>query len=127
MIRRASSLTGTAEKQVEMPKERTQKRKKKALGMGLGALIPDIDSIDNMSNEYFQCDIELIQPNRYQPRTQFPEDELAALSHSIKEQGVIQPLLLRRIDDGYELVAGERRLRAARMAGQLICRYQIPI
>ncbi|MCG6911137.1 MAG: ParB/RepB/Spo0J family partition protein [Deltaproteobacteria bacterium] len=100
-----------------MPKERTQKRKKKALGMGLGALIPDIDSIDNMSNEYFQCDIELIQPNRYQPRTQFPEDELAALSHSIKEQGVIQPLLLRRIDDGYELVAGERRLRAARMAG----------
>lgn len=88
-----------------------------ALGKGLGALIPEIDDIHHISNEYFQCDIELIQPNRYQPRKHFSEDELAALSRSIKEQGVIQPLLLRKIADGYELVAGERRLRAARMAG----------
>ena len=88
-----------------------------ALGKGLGALIPDIDDIHQISNEYFQCDIELIQPNRYQPRKHFSEDELAALSRSIKEQGVIQPLLLRKVEDGYELVAGERRLRAARMAG----------
>ena len=88
-----------------------------ALGKGLGALIPDLDDIDRISNEYFQCDIDLIQPNRYQPRKHFSEKELEKLSHSIKEQGVIQPLLLRKIDDGYELVAGERRLRAARMAG----------
>lgn len=88
-----------------------------ALGKGLGALIPDIDDIHQISNEYFQCAIELIQPNRYQPRKHFSEAELEALSRSIKEQGVIQPLLLRRVDDGYELVAGERRLRAARMAG----------
>ncbi|MEN8246893.1 MAG: ParB/RepB/Spo0J family partition protein [Thermodesulfobacteriota bacterium] len=100
-----------------MPKEKTKKRKKMALGKGLGALIPEIDDIHHISNEYFQCDIELIQPNRYQPRKHFSEDELAALSRSIKEQGVIQPLLLRKIADGYELVAGERRLRAARMAG----------
>ena len=100
-----------------MPKEKTKKRKKMALGKGLGALIPEIDDIHHISNEYFQCDIELIQPNRYQPRKHFSEDELAALSRSIKEQGVIQPLLLRKIEDGYELVAGERRLRAARMAG----------
>lgn len=88
-----------------------------ALGKGLGALIPDLDDIDQMSNEYFQCDIDLIQPNRYQPRKHFSEDELEGLSRSIREQGVIQPLLLRKTDDGYELVAGERRLRAARMAG----------
>jgi len=100
-----------------MPKEKTKKRKKMALGKGLGALIPDIDDIHQISNEYFQCNIELIQPNRYQPRKHFSETELEALSLSIKEQGVIQPLLLRKIDDGYELVAGERRLRAARMAG----------
>jgi len=88
-----------------------------ALGKGLGALIPDLDDIDQMSNEYFQCDIDLIQPNRYQPRKHFSEDELEGLSRSIREQGVIQPLLLRKTDDGYELVAGERRLRAAKMAG----------
>ncbi|MBW2677411.1 MAG: ParB/RepB/Spo0J family partition protein [Deltaproteobacteria bacterium] len=100
-----------------MPKEKRKKLKKKALGMGLGALIPDIDDINQISNEYFQCDIALIQPNRYQPRMHFSETELEALSRSIEEQGVIQPLLLRKIEDGYELVAGERRLRAARMAG----------
>lgn len=100
-----------------MPKEKTKKRKKMALGKGLGALIPVIDDIHHISNEYFLCDIELIQPNRYQPRKHFSEDDLAALSRSIKEQGVIQPLLLRKVEDGYELVAGERRLRAARMAG----------
>ncbi|MBW1889808.1 MAG: ParB/RepB/Spo0J family partition protein [Deltaproteobacteria bacterium] len=100
-----------------MPKEKRKKLKKKALGMGLGALIPDIDDINQISNEYFQCDISLIQPNRYQPRMHFSETELEALSRSIEEQGVIQPLLLRKIEDGYELVAGERRLRAARMAG----------
>ena len=100
-----------------MPKQKAKKRKKMALGKGLGALIPDLDDIDQMSNEYFQCDIDLIQPNRYQPRKHFSEDELDGLSRSIREQGVIQPLLLRKTDDGYELVAGERRLRAAKMAG----------
>jgi ParB family chromosome partitioning protein len=100
-----------------MAKEKPKKRKKMALGKGLGALIPDIDDIHQISNEYFQCDIDLIQPNRYQPRKHFSEAELEGLSRSIREQGVIQPLLLRKIEDGYELVAGERRLRAARMAG----------
>ena len=63
------------------------------------------------------CDIELIHPNRYQPRRKFSEEDLADLSRSIQEQGVIQPLLVRRADTGYELVAGERRLRAAGLAG----------
>ena len=62
-----------------MPKEKTKKRKKMALGKGLGALIPDIDDIDQISNEYFQCNIELIQPSRYQPRKHFSKAELEAL------------------------------------------------
>ena len=100
-----------------MPAEKTAKRKKQALGKGLGALIPDIDSVVDLGSDYFQCRIELIRPNRNQPRRKFPPEELESLCLSIKEQGIIQPLLLRKIDDGYELVAGERRLRAAKMAG----------
>ena len=94
-----------------------RKRKKLALGKGLDALIPDIDPRAEDQREYFQCDINLIQPNRYQPRRRFSEDELTELCDSIKTQGIIQPLLVRKQDSGYELVAGERRLRAAKKAG----------
>jgi ParB family chromosome partitioning protein len=94
-----------------------RKRKKLALGKGLDALIPDIDPAEDGQREYFQCDINLIQPNRYQPRRRFSEDELTELCDSIKAQGIIQPLLVRKHDSGYELVAGERRLRAAKKAG----------
>ena len=59
----------------------------------------------------------MIQPNRFQPRSHFAPEELEQLSESIRSQGIIQPLVVRRADVGYELVAGERRLRAARMAG----------
>lgn len=93
------------------------KKKKKALGMGIEALIPDIASLDEQPPEFFACDIDRLQPNRYQPRRQFAEAELRELSQSIKEQGVLQPLLVRRTNTELELVAGERRLRAARMAG----------
>lgn len=72
---------------------------------------------ENQTGEYFQCDITLIHPNLYQPRLAFPEEEIAELSRSVKVQGIIQPLLVRRSGEGYELVAGERRLRAAKMAG----------
>jgi len=78
---------------------RPTKRKKQALGRG------------------FYCEIELIRPNRFQPRMQFAEDELAELCQSIKEQGILQPLLVREENDGFELIAGERRLRAAKGAG----------
>jgi ParB family chromosome partitioning protein len=100
-----------------MPKEQIKKRKKLALGKGLGALIPDIGTAGDMEGDYFYCQISRIRPNRYQPRKKFKEEELAALSASIKEQGIIQPLLVRKLEDGYELVAGERRLRAAKLAG----------
>ncbi len=96
-------------------------KRKLALGRGLDALIPNIESIDDDvdddSKEYFHCDIHLIVPNRFQPRVQFSEEELNDLCRSIKEQGIIQPLLVRKDENGYELVSGERRLRASKMAG----------
>ena len=94
-----------------------KKTKKIALGRGLNALLPDIEHVESISKEYFPCDIELIRPNRYQPRLRFPEDELEGMARSIKEQGIIQPLLVRKDENGYELVTGERRLRAAKKAG----------
>ncbi len=94
-----------------------KKRKKIALGRGLDALLPDIEHVESVPKEYFQCDIELIRPNRYQPRLRFSEDELEGMARSIKEQGIIQPLLVRKDENGYELVTGERRLRGAKKAG----------
>ena len=95
----------------------SKKRKKIALGRGLNALLPDIELIEDRSKEYFQCHIELIRPNRYQHRLRFSEGELEGMARSIKEHGIIQPLLVKKDDNGYELVAGERRLRAAKKAG----------
>jgi len=100
-----------------MTKEKPKKRKKIALGKGLGALIPDISATGDMQEDYFYCQVSRIRPNRHQPRKKFKDEELALLSASIKEQGIIQPLLIRKFEDGYELVAGERRLRAAKLAG----------
>lgn len=92
-------------------------KKRAALGRGLDSLIPGVASNKDEAAGYFWCDMNLIRPNRYQPRIQFSEDDLADLSASIKEQGVLQPLLVRRDGAGYELIAGERRLRASKMAG----------
>ena len=100
------------------------KRKKTALGRGLGALIPGIENgEDEKKQDYFYCDIDLIRPNRFQPRTVFSEDDLQELSESIKNQGILQPLLVRQDGSGYELIAGERRLRAAKRAGLI----QVPV
>ena len=94
-----------------------RKRKKMALGKGLEALIPGSTSTSNDSPDYLRCDVALIKPNRYQPRQRFADEDMAELAASIRAQGVIQPLLVRKDGTGYELVAGERRLRAAKMAG----------
>lgn len=94
------------------------KRKKMALGKGLGALIPDIDTLQDDTSDFFYCDIDRIRPNRYQPRRYFPEAEMDELSKSIETQGILQPILVRKDDGGgFELIAGERRLRAAKQAG----------
>ena len=101
-----------------------KKKRKMALGRGLDALIPDLGAVEGISGspatvrkEYFLCAIDMIRPNRYQPRRQFLPDELEELADSIRSQGIIQPLLVRSDDVGYELIAGERRLRAATLAG----------
>jgi ParB family chromosome partitioning protein len=92
-------------------------KKKIALGKGLGALIPGIDTGVKEPDKNTSCDIDLISPNQYQPRVHFSGTELEELSLSIREKGILQPLLVRRNAAGFELIAGERRLRAAKMAG----------
>jgi ParB family chromosome partitioning protein len=97
--------------------------KKRALGRGLDALIPDIETSDLEPTSFFYCDVDAISPNPYQPRRTFTEDELNSLASSIKEKGVIQPLVVRPAATGYELIVGERRWRSARLAGL----KQIPV
>ena len=89
------------------------------LGRGLGALIPPRSGIDDGDQTTFQeLPIGAISPNQRQPRTQFDEEALAALTASVRELGVLQPVLVRPTGGGsYELVAGERRWRAAKRAG----------
>lgn len=87
--------------------------KKVTLGRGLDALIPT----EKEANGYILADIDQIKPNAYQPRQEFDEDSIDELASSIKEKGIIQPLLGRKIGSGYEIIAGERRWRAAQKAG----------
>lgn len=91
--------------------------KRKALGKGLSALIPDAMSFDEEESRFFQCPIGDIEPNPYQPRQSFHPDELRQMADSIKEKGIVTPLLVSRSGAGYQLIAGERRWRAAQMAG----------
>jgi ParB family chromosome partitioning protein len=91
--------------------------KKQVLGRGLDALIPDVETTDLEPTSFFYCDIEAIRPNPYQPRRTFTQEELQGLADSIKEKGVIQPLVVRADTSGYLLIVGERRWRSARMAG----------
>jgi ParB family transcriptional regulator, chromosome partitioning protein len=90
--------------------------KRPALGRGLSALIPDAPVAPERT---FDVDIDLIRPNRFQPRTTMDDDRLEDLARSIRANGVIQPIVVRRADDGYEIIAGERRWRASQRAGLL--------
>ena len=92
---------------------------KKALGKGLQALLPDKKTVVwKVEQDSQMLALEHILPNRYQPRTVFADVELEELAQSIKENGVLQPVVVRRKGDGmYELIAGERRTRAAKIAG----------
>lgn len=89
---------------------------RKALGRGLGALLSSDQTVD-LQPESSELDVSLIEANPSQPRTHFDEVGLGRLAESIKNHGVVQPVLVRRLGDRYELIAGERRWRAARMAG----------
>lgn len=89
---------------------------RKALGRGLQALIPDVRE-EGDEQRILQIDIERVSPNPYQPRQSFDQAKLDELARSIVEKGIIQPVTVRVVDDGYELITGERRLRAAKQAG----------
>jgi len=89
---------------------------RKALGRGLGALLSSDSTID-LGAEPSEVDLDSIVPGPMQPRTHFDETALESLAESIRSHGIVQPLLVRRKGDGYELVAGERRWRAAKLAG----------
>lgn len=89
---------------------------KKALGKGLNALIPEIT--DEELKGAIEIKISEIEPNPNQPRKQFNTEKIEALADSIKEHGVIQPIILKKAENGfYQIIAGERRWRAARLAG----------
>jgi len=86
--------------------------KRKVLGRGLDALLPRAPQ-----GELFHLDLDRIRPNRFQPRAGFREEPLKELADSIRANGILQPLIVRPVGDTYELIAGERRWRAAQMAG----------
>jgi len=97
--------------------------KRPALGKGLSALIPDaVDALTSSPRATLEVDVDQLEPNHYQPRGQFDSASLEDLARSIKANGVIQPIVVRRIDavgngrERYQIIAGERRWRAAQLA-----------
>jgi ParB family chromosome partitioning protein len=90
--------------------------KRPALGKGLSALIPDVPEVRSGSAPT-EVDVDQISPNEHQPRHRFEDVRLDELAQSIKANGVIQPIVVRKVDGGYRIIAGERRWRAAQRAG----------
>jgi ParB family chromosome partitioning protein len=88
--------------------------KRKALGKGLDALIPKVSE-----EKTLEVDVDLLSPNPHQPRLQYNEEKMVQLQQSIKSNGILQPILVRRLPDGYQIIAGERRWRAAQLLGML--------
>jgi len=93
------------------------KPKKRALGKGLGALIPNTSEAPATRKDFLLCDVNLIDPGPGQPRRHFDEAALQELAQSIRESGLVQPLVARLEGERYQLIAGERRLRASKLAG----------
>jgi ParB family chromosome partitioning protein len=93
--------------------------KRPALGRGLSALIPDAPKPPAPAERGLDIDIDLLRPNRFQPRTAVDDTRIEELARSIKSNGIIQPIVVRKAEDGYEIVAGERRWRASQRAGLL--------
>ena len=93
--------------------------KRPALGRGLSALIPDAPAPPAAGPRPLDVDIDLLAPNRFQPRTTMDDGRIEELARSIRSNGVIQPIVVRKAETGYEIVAGERRWRASQRAGLL--------
>lgn len=99
-------------------------QKKDALGKGLGAIFSDLlDNDAGKKTSVNTCGIEELHPNPYQPRKRFDDEDQKKLVASIKQKGIIQPIVVRKVDSGYEIIAGERRWRAAQAAGL----HEVPI
>jgi ParB family transcriptional regulator, chromosome partitioning protein len=96
------------------PREGGNMDKRHALGKGLSALIPDVPEPQAVTTE---VDVDRLVSNDYQPRAQFDEEGLEGLTESIRSAGVIQPIVVRQVGDRYQIIAGERRWRAAKRAG----------
>jgi ParB family chromosome partitioning protein len=94
---------------------KTPQKKRQALGRGLNALLGDKPTPEVLAQATL-ISISKIKPNQYQPRTHFDKSEMNALSESIRRDGVLMPILIRPVGDGYELIAGERRWRASQQA-----------
>ena len=85
-------------------------QKKDALGKGLGAIFPDLLETDaGRKAPVNTCGIEELRPNRWQPRKNFNDEDQKKLVASVRQSGIIQPIIVRRADSGYEIIAGERR------------------
>jgi ParB family chromosome partitioning protein len=93
--------------------------KRPALGRGLSALIPDAPAVPPAPARPLEVDTDLLTPNPFQPRTSMDEGRIDELARSIRANGVIQPIVVRKAGAGYEIVAGERRWRASQRAGLL--------
>lgn len=89
---------------------------KKGLGKGLGALL-DSENVLSESSAISELKINEIEPNKEQPRKQFDQEKLKGLADSIKQHGVVQPIIVKKNENGYSIIAGERRWRAAKIAG----------
>ena len=94
--------------------ERAASLKKRPLGRGLQALMPDAPRLDTPAER--RVPISEIRPNPRQPRRLFDEQKIAELADSVRDQGILQPLVVRKVTGGYELILGERRFRAAQRA-----------
>jgi ParB family transcriptional regulator, chromosome partitioning protein len=90
---------------------------KRGLGRGLGALIPGAASHEHSAEQQHELPVEMIHPNPNQPRTEIDDERIEELADSIKRVGVLQPVVVRPYGEGYQIIAGERRWRAAKQAG----------
>jgi ParB family chromosome partitioning protein len=95
--------------------------KRPALGRGLSALIPDSPAAASpaAADRSLEIDTDLLRPNRFQPRTHIDDERIDDLARSIRANGIIQPIVVRKVEQGYEIIAGERRWRAAQRTGLL--------
>jgi ParB family chromosome partitioning protein len=95
--------------------------KRPALGRGLSALIPETPApaAPPAADRSLEIDTDLLRPNQFQPRTHVDDERIEELSRSIRSHGIIQPIVVRKVEQGYEIIAGERRWRAAQRAGLL--------